>query len=52
MHEAILIPLKDMPKRLDELKKDDTLLVICGTGKRGGSACDTLKSKGFNAINL
>lgn len=49
---AILIPLDELPNRLDELNKDDTHLMICGCGARSSTASETLQSNGFKAISL
>jgi rhodanese-related sulfurtransferase len=38
--------------RLGEFKKEATYLVYCKAGGRSKKATDTLKTHGFNAINM
>jgi rhodanese-related sulfurtransferase len=49
---AKLIPLGDLPGRLDELPKDSEILCVCRSGARSSSAVNQLTHAGFNAINL
>jgi adenylyltransferase/sulfurtransferase len=42
-----LIPLGDLPKRLNELGQDDEIIVHCKSGVRSGKAVDLLKQSGF-----
>ena len=49
---AILMPLGDLPGRLDELDKEDMHLMVCRIGVRSGNATFLLKSQGIKAINL
>lgn len=39
-------------QRLTELDKSRTYLVYCKTGVRSRRACEIMRSKGFNVINL
>ena len=47
---AILIPVQELEERIDELSKDDELLVYCRTGNRSGSAVRILQGNGFQKI--
>ena len=47
---AILIPVQELEERIDELSKDDELLVYCRTGNRSGTAVSILQGNGFQKI--
>ena len=47
---AINIPVDELSGRLDELSKDDELLVYCRTGNRSGSAISILSDAGYTKI--
>ncbi len=48
-----LIPLDQLPDRLDELDKDKEVIVMCRTGGRSAKACELLSENGFeNVSNL
>lgn len=47
---AILLPLGQLPARLDELDMDQPVAVICATGNRSQSASALLGQKGFKTI--
>lgn len=48
-----LIPLDQLPDRLDELDKEKEVIVMCRTGGRSAKACELLTEKGFkNVSNL
>ncbi len=47
---AINIPVDDLAGRLDELSKDDELLVYCRTGNRSARAVGILNDGGFTKI--
>lgn len=49
---ATLITLDGLPDRLDELPRDQTLLVICRSGGRSAVATEALTDAGFDAINV
>jgi rhodanese-related sulfurtransferase len=50
---ARLIPLRELPDRLDELDPADTLVVHCHHGPRSSRAVAFLRGKGFErAYNL
>jgi rhodanese-related sulfurtransferase len=47
---AILIPVQELPDRLDELDKNDVMLVYCRSGNRSSSAVEILGEAGFSKI--
>lgn len=47
---AILIPIDELENRLDELSKNDELLVYCRTGRRSSNAMNNLQANGFTKI--
>jgi len=50
---ATLIPLGELPRRLDELPGDADLVVLCKSGSRSARAVSILREKGFKqARNL
>jgi rhodanese-related sulfurtransferase len=50
---STLIPLDELPGRLDELDKNKEIVVMCRSGARSAKACGLLQNKGFaNVSNL
>lgn len=49
---AKLIPLHELPARMNELPKDREILCICRSGARSGAAARQLQNAGFNALNV
>ena len=47
---AILIPLRELLDRKDELDQDKTTLVYCAAGVRSKAACQVLQGAGFGDI--
>ncbi len=47
---AILIPVQELPERLDELSKNDGILVYCRTGNRSSTAVGIMEDDGFSKI--
>lgn len=48
-----LIPLDDLPGKLDELDKEKEIVVMCRSGARSAKAVQLLEKKGFkNVSNL
>jgi adenylyltransferase/sulfurtransferase len=45
-----LIPLGELPKRLNELNPDEELVAHCKSGMRSGKAIDLLKQSGFKKV--
>jgi adenylyltransferase/sulfurtransferase len=49
---AKLIPLGELPKRLNELSPSDEIVAHCKSGLRSAKAVDLLKKNGFRARNM
>jgi len=49
---ALLVPLPELPGRLDQIPATDTLYVICRSGARSMSACEFLVTKGRPSVNV
>lgn len=50
---AVLLPLPELPGRLDELDPDAEIVTICMVGERSACAAEYLQSHGFrNVLNL
>lgn len=49
---VVLIPLADLPARVQELPEADELLVICRSGHRSRNACEFLLQQGRQAVNV
>jgi adenylyltransferase/sulfurtransferase len=47
---AELIPLGDVPKRVNELNPDDEIVLHCKSGVRSAKAADFLRSVGFKRV--
>lgn len=45
-----LIPLNELPNRLDELNKNDLIVVHCQGGGRSSRACQYLLEQGFKKV--
>lgn len=52
--QAKLIPLGEIPSRLEEIEREKTLVVHCRSGVRSAKAIEFLKAKGFSnrLVNL
>lgn len=50
--QSTLIPLQELEQRLSELPTDKPVVCICRSGNRSAAACDLLRSRGFEAINV
>lgn len=51
--EAILIPMAEIPNRLDELPRDQPILCVCRSGSRSARVADFLETMGFEgAVNM
>lgn len=44
------IPLNELPNRLNELKADQDIYLICQSGMRSSRAADLLKKNGFEQV--
>ncbi len=49
---AKLIPLGDLRSRMNELPKNQEILVVCRSGNRSLSATRQLTGAGYNAVNV
>ena len=49
---ARLIPLPDLPDRLDEIPPEGDLYIICRSGARSARAAEFLAANGREAINV
>lgn len=49
---AKLIPLNELPTRIDELPKDREIICVCRSGARSSAAVGQLGRAGYTAINL
>lgn len=47
-----LIPLGEIFDRLDEIPSNGQLYVICKSGARSASACEFLRLRGIDAVNV
>lgn len=52
--DALLIPIQELPKRIDELApyRGRTIIAYCRSGNRSGIATDILSNKDFKVFNL
>ena len=48
---ATLIPLGQIPDRLDEIPTDKTVVAVCRSGNRSGQATDYLREQGFDNVH-
>ena len=48
--EAELITLDTLPDRIEELPKDQTLVIVCRSGNRSAQATSFLKNNGFEEV--
>jgi rhodanese-related sulfurtransferase len=46
-----LIPLPELPKRLDELNADEEIVAVCKMGPRGLRAVELLQKQGFRKVS-
>lgn len=49
---AVLIPLGEVPERVDEVPADSTVYVICKSGGRSARAVEFLRTRGIDAVNV
>lgn len=47
-----LVPLAEVPERLDDVPRDRAVYVICRSGARSGKAVEFYRSQGIDAINV
>lgn len=49
---AQLIPLGELPERVEEVPTDGTVYVICKSGGRSAKAVEYLRTQGVDAVNV
>jgi rhodanese-related sulfurtransferase len=49
---AVHIPMYDVPPRIGELPKDQTVAVICHVGARSAQVAHWLRAQGYDAHNV
>jgi rhodanese-related sulfurtransferase len=49
---ALLVPLGEVPDRVEEFRGDGPALVICRSGARSMRACEFLVQHGIDAVNV
>jgi rhodanese-related sulfurtransferase len=49
---AKLIPLADVPERVEEIPDDQRVYVICGSGPRSARAVEFLNRQGYDTVNV
>lgn len=47
---AVNIPLGELPKRAEGLKRDEEIILVCASGSRSLSAYQRLKAMGFSEV--
>lgn len=48
---SLNIPLQELPRQLNKIRKEKPVIVCCASGMRSGSAKDLLQSKGYTVYN-
>jgi rhodanese-related sulfurtransferase len=49
---VVLVPLAELPLRLDELPSNGPIYLICATGNRSNRAAEFLRARGLDGINV
>jgi rhodanese-related sulfurtransferase len=49
---AVLIPMAEIPQKLDELPKDQPIVIYCHAGMRSFNAASWLKRQGVKALSM
>ncbi|HEX4820272.1 MAG TPA: rhodanese-like domain-containing protein [Acidimicrobiales bacterium] len=49
---ATLIPLGDVPERVEEIPDDQRVYVICASGGRSAKAVEYLNRQGYDTVNV
>lgn len=49
---GLLIPLAEVPERIDEVPADRTVYVICARGGRSAKAVEHYRAQGIDAVNV
>lgn len=51
IENSMLIPLDDLPDRLNELDKNKEIVIMCRSGGRSAKACELLQKNGFDNVS-
>jgi rhodanese-related sulfurtransferase len=51
-HDAVSIPMGEIPARVDELDRRRRIVCICRSGNRSGRVTAWLREQGFDAVNM
>ena len=51
VQEAFLIPLRELERRVDEIPRDQPVLVICHSGQRSLAAAGYLRQRGYADVS-
>jgi rhodanese-related sulfurtransferase len=49
---ATLIPMREVPQKVDDIPKDQPVVVYCHAGMRSFNAASWLKRQGVNALSM
>lgn len=49
---AVLVPLDEVPDRVEEIRADGPVYVICKSGGRSAKAVEFLRQQGVDAVNV
>lgn len=49
---AMLIPLRELPDRLDEIPAGEPVVIICQSGVRSQRACEFMAEDGWDVANV
>ena len=53
LQDSLHIPMRELPGRIDELPREETVVVLCHHGFRSQQVTNWLRQKGYgNAMNL
>lgn len=50
--DAVHVPLREIPDRLDSLPRERPIVAVCRSGARSDRAAGFLAEQGFEAVNL
>ena len=49
---AVLIPMDEMPERVDDIPMDEPVYIVCQTGARSERVAEWLLRQGYDATNV
>lgn len=49
---ARLVPMGQLPSRVEEVPRDKRVYVVCASGNRSGVMVDFLRAQGVDAVNV